>query len=103
MKAGLPLRIMIDCSHGNSNKDPGKQKDVIQNIAKQIRDGNKSIIGLMIESNLNSGNQYNLKKLKNLKYGISITDSCLSFDETEKAIRAFCQCESTFPSANASA
>jgi 3-deoxy-7-phosphoheptulonate synthase len=92
IKADLPVRIMVDCSHGNSNKDAEKQKDVLHNIAKQIRDGNKSIIGLMIESNLKSGNQDYLKKSNDLEYGISITDSCLSFDDTEKAIRVFCQC-----------
>jgi len=89
MKADLPVRIMVDCSHENSNKDPDKQKDVIQNILKQIRDGNKSIVGLMIESNLKSGNQDYLKKSDDLEYGVSITDACLSFEETEEAIRVF--------------
>ena len=85
-KANLPVRIMVDCSHENSNKDHKKQKKVIQNVIGQIHKGNKSIIGLMIESYLKSGNQENLKNAKNLEYGISITDSCLSFDETEEAI-----------------
>ncbi len=86
MKSDLPVKIMIDCSHENSNKNPEKQKDVILNIAKQLHDGTKSIIGFMIESNLKSGNQDNLNKLE---YGVSITDSCLSFEETEKAIKMF--------------
>lgn len=90
-EANLPVRIMVDCSHENSNKDPEKQKKVIQNIIRQIHDGNKSIIGLMIESYLKSGNQDNPKNTKNLEYGISITDSCLSFDETEKVIREIYQ------------
>lgn len=88
-KADLPVRIMVDCSHGNSNKDPDKQKDIIQNIVKQIRGGNKSIVGLMIESNLKGGNQDYLNKSNDLEYGVSITDACLSFDETEEAIRVF--------------
>jgi 3-deoxy-7-phosphoheptulonate synthase len=92
MKAGLPVRIMVDCSHENSNKDPDKQKDVIRNIAEQIRAGNNSIVGLMIESNLKSGNQDYLKKTSDLEYGVSITDACLSFDETAEAIREFYRC-----------
>ena len=89
MKAAVPVRIMVDCSHENSNKDPDKQKDVIQNIVKQIRNGNKSIVGLMIESNLKGGNQVYFKKSNDLEYGVSITDACLSFDETKEAIRVF--------------
>jgi 3-deoxy-7-phosphoheptulonate synthase len=90
-EAGLPIRIMVDCSHDNSNKDPDKQKDVIQNILEQIRGGNRSIVGLMIESNLKSGSQDLSDKPDDLEYGVSITDACLSFDETEEAIRGFSQ------------
>ena len=92
MKAGLPVRIMVDCSHENSNKDSDKQKDVIKNIAEQIRGGNNSIVGLMIESNLKSGNQDYLERSNDLEYGVSITDACLSFDETAEAIREFYRC-----------
>jgi 3-deoxy-7-phosphoheptulonate synthase len=88
-KAGLPLKIMVDCSHDNSYKDAAKQKDVLQNIAKQIHDGNKSIIGLMIESNLKGGNQIYQNRPNGLEYGVSITDSCMSFDDTEVAIKGF--------------
>jgi len=86
--AGLPQKIMIDCSHENSNKDPENQKMVIENIKGQILKGNKSIFGLMIESNLNGGNQKITKDPGDLKYGVSITDGCLSFDDTERSIKS---------------
>ncbi|MBI9099677.1 MAG: 3-deoxy-7-phosphoheptulonate synthase [Spirochaetaceae bacterium] len=86
--AGLPEKIMIDCSHENSGKDPENQKEVIEDIKAQIQGGNKSIFGLMIESNINGGNQEITKDLNNLKYGVSITDSCLSFTDTEKSIKS---------------
>ena len=89
LKAGLPLKIMVDCSHENSNKDHAKQKEVMQDVAKQISEGNKSIVGLMIESNLNAGNQSSAQTPSDMKYGVSITDSCLSFEDTEEAIREF--------------
>ncbi len=87
--ADLPVRIMVDCSHENSGKDHKRQKDILRNIAGQISKGNTSIIGLMIESHLKSGNQTCSEKADNLEYGVSITDSCLSFEETEEAIRGF--------------
>jgi len=90
--AGLPLNIMIDCSHENSDKDPENQKKVIENIKDQILGGNKSILGLMIESNLNGGNQAITKDLDDLKYGVSITDGCLSFADTEKSIKSLFDC-----------
>lgn len=88
-RANLPVRIMVDCSHENSNKDPYKQIEIIRDIIKQINAGNKSIIGLMIESNLKSGKQNYQENAGNLAYGVSITDPCLSFDETAEAIREF--------------
>ena len=68
-KAGLAENIMIDCSHGNSNKDHNNQKLVLEEVADQIRAGNKSIIGVMIESNLEEGNQPIPDDLDDLKYG----------------------------------
>ena len=78
----LPQKVMIDCSHGNSNKDYRKQSDVLKNVANQIRDGEKNILGIMIESHLKEGNQ-KLVKRKDLKYGISITDACISIETTK--------------------
>ncbi|MDX1455955.1 MAG: 3-deoxy-7-phosphoheptulonate synthase [Marinobacter sp.] len=86
-KAGLRNSIMVDCSHANSNKDPGLQPLVMQDIAHQILEGNKSIQGLMVESHLNWGNQSIPDNLADLKYGVSITDACIDWETTEKAIR----------------
>ena len=67
--AGIHPSIMIDCSHANSNKDPANQTRVIDDVAEQILDGNQSIIGLMIESHLNWGNQSIPKDVAELEYG----------------------------------
>ena len=80
---GLDPSIMIDCSHANSNKDHKNQSKVLDNISKQIREGNKSITGVMIESNIGPGNQSISDKLE---YGISITDACVDWDETERML-----------------
>lgn len=86
-KAGLRQSIMIDCSHANSSKDPALQPLVMQDVAHQIIEGNQSIIGLMVESNLNWGNQSIPADLKDLKYGVSVTDACIDWETTEKALR----------------
>lgn len=86
--ADLPQRIVIDCSHGNSNKDHRKQTAVFENAIEQILDGHDSIVGMMLESNLFEGNQSIPKDLKDLKYGVSVTDKCISWEETEKLILA---------------
>jgi 3-deoxy-7-phosphoheptulonate synthase len=86
-KAKVPGNIMIDCSHANSNKDPGLQTLVMENVSNQIIEGNKSIVGLMVESNLGWGNQPIPADLKDLKYGVSVTDACIDWPATEKAIR----------------
>jgi 3-deoxy-7-phosphoheptulonate synthase len=88
-KAGLTENIMIDCSHGNSNKDPENQKLVLDEVATQIQAGNKSIIGVMLESNLEAGNQPIPDDLNDLKYGVSITDACVNWDTTETLLRDF--------------
>lgn len=77
----LKQRIMIDCSHGNSQKDHNKQALVAADVAKQIADGSQAICGLMIESNLVAGNQALVDKDK-LVYGQSITDACIDWDHT---------------------
>jgi 3-deoxy-7-phosphoheptulonate synthase len=86
-KAGLPETIMIDCSHGNSSKKPELQPLVAENVANQILEGNKSIIGIMLESHLQAGNQSIPADLSKLEYGISVTDACIDWDTTEKLLR----------------
>jgi len=80
---GLNPSIMIDCSHANSNKDHKNQSKVLDNISEQILEGNESITGVMIESNIGSGNQSISDKLA---YGVSITDACVDWDETERML-----------------
>ena len=87
-KAGIRPNIMVDCSHANSNKDPALQPLVMENVANQILEGNNSIIGLMVESNLGWGNQSIPKDLCDLRYGVSVTDACIDWDSTEKALRS---------------
>ena len=90
-KAKVKANIMVDCSHANSNKDPALQPLVMDNVANQILEGNNSIIGLMVESHLGWGNQSIPKDLCDLKYGVSITDACIDWDTTEKAVRSMHQ------------
>ncbi|KAA0875881.1 3-deoxy-7-phosphoheptulonate synthase [Nitrincola tapanii] len=90
-KAGLQKNIMIDCSHANSNKDPALQPLVAENAANQILEGNQSIIGLMIESNLEWGNQSIPANLCDLKYGVSVTDACIDWKTTEECLRGMAQ------------
>lgn len=87
-KAKITPNIMIDCSHANSNKDPALQPLVMENVTNQIVEGNKSIVSLMVESNLGWGSQSIPKDLKQLKYGVSITDACIDWETTEKSIRS---------------
>jgi 3-deoxy-7-phosphoheptulonate synthase len=82
-QANLPTNIVVDCSHGNSNKDPGAQPLVAENCVAQIIDGNRSIVGLMLESHLKAGNQPIPKDLGTLEYGVSITDPCIDWASTE--------------------
>lgn len=88
-KAMIPENIMIDCSHGNSQKQYKRQLDVMDDVAQQIVDGNRSIIGLMLESNINEGNQPIPDDLAELAYGVSITDACIDWPTTEAALREF--------------
>jgi 3-deoxy-7-phosphoheptulonate synthase len=82
-QASLPTNIVVDCSHGNSNKDPGVQPLVAENCVTQILDGNRSIVGLMLESHLKAGNQPISKDLSALEYGVSITDPCMDWQSSE--------------------
>lgn len=83
-KADLSLNIMVDCSHANSNKDAALQPLVLENVTNQILDGNRSIMGLMVESNIEWGNQKVPEDLAALAYGVSITDACIDWATTEK-------------------
>ena len=85
-KAGVSTNIMVDCSHANSNKDPNLQPLVMENIGNQILEGNTSIVGLMVESNLGAGNQKIPGNLDDLQYGVSVTDGCIDWDTTEQAV-----------------
>ena len=86
-KAKLPANIVVDCSHANSSKKPELQPLVMADVVNQIRAGNKSILGVMIESNIEAGNQSIPADLKQLKYGCSVTDGCIGWETTEKTIR----------------
>jgi len=85
--AGLKQNIMVDCSHANSNKDHNRQPMVAREIARQIKDGNSSIMGLMIESNLAEGNQPLKANRADMSYGVSVTDACIDWDTTEALLR----------------
>jgi 3-deoxy-7-phosphoheptulonate synthase len=82
---GLPPRFIVDCSHANSSKDYRRQAEVWNSVLGQRLEGNESIIGLMLESNLQAGAQ-KLEDPAQLKYGLSITDGCIGWEETEALI-----------------
>ncbi len=86
-KVGLDASLMIDCSHANSRKDYRRQPLVAEDAIHQIREGNRSIIGLMIESHINAGNQSSDLPIKDMEYGVSITDACIDWDTTEALLR----------------
>ncbi len=86
-KAGISTNIMIDCSHANSNKDANLQPIVMDNVSSHILEGNKNILVLMIESNLEFGNQSIPNDLSQLKYGVSVTDACIDWNTTETSLR----------------
>ncbi|WP_443627228.1 3-deoxy-7-phosphoheptulonate synthase [Candidatus Njordibacter sp. Uisw_002] len=86
-KDGLSGNIMVDCSHANSSKDPANQTLVMEDITQQINEGNDSIVGLMIESNINWGNQSIPDNLSDLQYGVSVTDACIDWDTTQTSMR----------------
>ena len=85
-EAGLNQKIMVDCSHANANKEHERQTIVIDDIGEQIAAGNRSIMGLMIESHLHAGNQSLSADKSELKYGVSITDPCIDWATTETAL-----------------
>lgn len=79
----MPGKVMVDCSHGNSNKDFRRQSEVLKDVAAQIRGGSKNLMGVMIESHLVEGNQKLNSDLSKLTYGQSVTDACINFSTTE--------------------
>ena len=85
-KAGLKANLMVDCSHANSNKDPALRPLVMENVTHQLLDGNRSIIGLMIESNIGWGSQKIPEDRSQLEYGVSITDACIDWPTTERTL-----------------
>jgi 3-deoxy-7-phosphoheptulonate synthase len=85
-EAGIPGRLMIDFSHGNSSKNPEKQVDVGRDVARQIAAGQDRIFGIMAESHLKAGRQ-DLIPGKDLVYGQSITDGCLGWEETGELLQ----------------
>jgi len=85
-EAKLPSNIIVDCSHANSNKDHNLQPLVFNDCVNQVVDGNKSITGMMLESNIGPGNQKLLDDLSQMEYGVSITDACVDWDVTEKTL-----------------
>jgi 3-deoxy-7-phosphoheptulonate synthase len=85
-EAGLPAKLVVDCSHSNSNKDPGLQPLVLDNLVNQILEGNRSIVGVMIESNIGWGNQPLGTDPAALAYGVSITDACIDWPTTEDCL-----------------
>jgi len=83
----LPSVLMVDCSHANSEKKFAKQEDVWHSVVEQRKGGTKSLIGLMVESHINEGNQPIPKNLGELRYGVSVTDSCIGWETTERMLR----------------
>jgi 3-deoxy-7-phosphoheptulonate synthase len=86
-KVGLPIAIVVDCSHDNSGKNPERQPVVLENLTQQIAGGNHSLFGFMVESNLEGGNQPIPEDLRELKDGVSVTDKCLDWAATENMLR----------------
>nr|WP_282667094.1 3-deoxy-7-phosphoheptulonate synthase [Providencia rustigianii] len=86
-KAGLEPSLMVDCSHGNSNKDYRRQPLVVDSILEQIINGNESITGIMLESHINEGSQTSEQPRENMQYGVSVTDACINWETTESVLR----------------
>jgi 3-deoxy-7-phosphoheptulonate synthase len=86
-KAKLPQNIVVDCSHANSWKKPEMQPLVMRDVVHQIREGNRSVVGLMVESFIEPGNQPIPEDLGQLRYGCSVTDACIGWDTTVEMLR----------------
>ena len=90
-KAGLPGRLMVDCSHGNSNKDYRRQGEVAQQVAEQLRSGSTHVMGVMLESHLVAGNQAIQADRSQLTYGQSVTDACIDLATTAAVLEQLAQ------------
>ncbi len=86
IKNNLQPSIIVDCSHANSGKKAYRQKRVLKNVIEQINYGEKSIRGFMLESNIKAGCQKIVKDINSLEYGVSITDECISIDDTKEML-----------------
>ena len=86
-KAGLSSVLMVDCSHANSGKQHARQEEVWKSVIHQRGSGNTALIGLMVESYLEEGNQPIPKQPAHLRHGISITDACVGWETTERMLR----------------
>jgi len=86
-KAGLPAAILVDCSHGNSEKQPERQANVLHDILDQVEAGPSAIVGFMLESFLEPGGQPLATDPAQLRYGVSITDACIGWDTTARLLR----------------
>ena len=84
---GLPSGLVVDCSHANSNKDHEKQPGVFEDVVSQRVNGNESIVGVMIESNINPGSQKLGSNPSSLEYGVSITDACVGWSKTAEILK----------------
>jgi 3-deoxy-7-phosphoheptulonate synthase len=84
--AGLPARVIVDCSHANSGKDHRRQSIVWRDVIEQRVAGDRSIVGLMLESNIHAGSQPVNPDRAQLHYGVSITDGCIGWEETESLV-----------------
>lgn len=87
--ADFPLNIMVDCSHANSGKKAKNQPKVLNDLAQQIENGNRSIMGIMMESNIHFGKQKIPADLSQLAYGVSVTDECMDWEMTAEVLRDF--------------
>jgi 3-deoxy-7-phosphoheptulonate synthase len=90
-KAGLPPRVMVDCSHGNSNKDYRRQGEVAAQVAAQMRAGSGHVMGVMLESHLVAGSQKIPSDLSQLTYGQSITDACIDLATTSEVLETLAE------------
>ncbi len=86
-RAGLPSRLMIDCSHGNSGSDYRRQPGVAAEVAAQIAAGSRDVCGVMLESHLVAGRQDIVRGRRGLRYGQSVTDACIGWDTTRDVLR----------------
>ena len=86
-KAKLAPNIVVDCSHANSMKDPSLQPLVFNDCVHQILEGNRSIVGMMLESNIEAGSQEIPEDRSRLRYGVSVTDACIDWQSTEELLR----------------